>query len=384
VSTLDEPSSALAGKLTTDAVEEGLRVALEEHGEAGVQVAAFLHGEPLVDTWGGVVEEGGDVPVERSTVFPIFSVSKAMTAFALHLQVDRGLVDLDQPMAAYWPEYAVNGKEALTVRHVLTHRAGVPQMPEGVTPELMSDWDWMVEHLPEVTPIFPPGSDNSYLAMTYGWLLGEVVRRTDPQSRPFGQFVADEVAAPLGMSSFWFGIPPEVSPRVATLSFPGVSPGMGPPLGSMPALASPARVALGPAVFNRPDVQAAAIPAVGGIADARSVARFFAVLAGRGELDGVRYLPAETVLGFREHRPQMDEVDRTYGKPMPVGAGGYWVRIPIVPDHEVIGQTGAGCSYGFADPVTGLSMAVVHNRMALQEPFLEVTTAIRELAASRG
>jgi CubicO group peptidase (beta-lactamase class C family) len=369
-------------KLTTDEIEEALRVALEEHGEVGVQVAAYLHDEPIVDTWGGVTEEGSDQAVEADTVFPIFSVAKAITEFALHLQVARGHVDLGAPVSTYWPEYGTRGKEATTVRDVLTHRAGVPQMPEGVTPELMADWDWMVTQLAGLEPVFPPGTTNSYHAISFGWLVGEIVRRTDPQGRPFGRFVAEEVAAPLGLESFWLGIPDEVRPRLATLTRAPLPPGItGPPPESLAGRSMPAAVSLGPEVFNLPFVQSACLPAVGGIADARSVARLFAALANLGTLDGVRYLPEDTVRGFLEPRPQTDEPDQTYGRPMAVGAGGYWIEIPVVPDKRVIGQTGAGCSYGWADPDTGLAVGIVHNRMALQEPFLELAAAVRDHAA---
>lgn len=371
-------------RLTTDSIQRALRRSIEEFGEVGVQVAAYLRGRLIVNTWAGLVEQGTSREVGPHTVFPIFSVSKAVTAFAVHLQVERGLIDLDAPVAEYWPDYGKRGKEQLTVAHVLTHRAGVPQMPPGVTPELMSDWEWMTTRLTEVEPVHPPGTTNTYLSMTFGWLLGEVVRRTDPTRRPFAQFIHDEVAVPLNMSSFWFGVPSEESHRVATLSFPDEPPA--PPEQSLAGRATPAEVALTPTAFNRKDVQRAVIPAVGGVSSASSLARLFAALAGGGALDGVRLLSESRVRSFLAPRPDMDKHDQTYGRPMPVGAGGFWVRIPgLLPaDMAVIGQTGAGCSYGWGDPEAGLAVAICHNRMAVQPPFVPLADAIREHASELG
>src|SRR5262249_2602758 len=147
----------------------------------------------------------GEAPADA--VFPVFSVSKAVTALAVHLQAERGLLDVEAPIAAYWPEYAANGKERVTIRHVLSHRGGVPELPPDVTPERVADWDWMVARLAEAEPLFEPGTTNAYHSLSFGWLLGEVVCRTDPEGRPFARFVQEELCAPLRIESFWFGIP---------------------------------------------------------------------------------------------------------------------------------------------------------------------------------
>jgi CubicO group peptidase (beta-lactamase class C family) len=210
MTTVGQPTSALR-----DALQEALG-----REETGVQICAYRHGELIADGWAGTMGDAAGTPVDGQTLFPVFSTSKAVTATALHVQAERGLVDYDAPLATYWPEYGNRGKERITVRHVLTHRAGVPQMPDDVTPERLGDWEWMVQRLAEAEPVFEPGTHNTYLSMTFGWLLGEVVRRTDPQGRPFARFVAEEVCAPLRMDSFFFGIHSSDEARVATLSFP--------------------------------------------------------------------------------------------------------------------------------------------------------------------
>lgn len=368
-----------------DAVELGLNRAVEL-GELGVQVAAYHEGELIVDAWTGNADAVGPRPVDGDTLFPAFSISKAMTGAALHLQVERGLVDYDAPLAAYWPEYGSNGKEGLTVRHVLTHRAGVPQMPDGVTPELMQDWDWMIARLAEVRPAFAPGTHNTYLSMTFGWLLGEVVRRTDPQGRPFAEFVRDEVCAPLEIDSFFFGVPPGDEPRLATVVFPDRPPP--PPADSLLAQASPRHVSLGPDVFNRLDVLRSCLPAVGGVANARSLARLFAMLAGTGELNGVRLLSRERVLAMLEPRPDFAETDETYGRAFPLGIGGLWIAAPGVTDpadadHRILCHTGAGGTLAWADLDTGLAVAICHNRMfaaVSEHPFAEIAAGVRQVA----
>jgi CubicO group peptidase (beta-lactamase class C family) len=383
-------------------VEEALEVALER-GEIGVQVAAYAGNELVVDTWAGTVAEGPDAePVGRSTVFPIFSVTKAVTATAVHIQGERRLIEYDAPVATYWPEYGTKGKEAVTVRDILTHRAGVPQMPSDITPERLADWDWIVERLADVEPICPPGTQNTYLSYTFGWLLGEVIRRTDPLRRSFPQFVQEEICKPLGIDALWIGIPPEVEPRVAVLSRPEGKPMPEPD--SVEYLAAPPPVQFYPPIYNRPDVHQAAIPAAGGIADARSVARLFALLANGGELGGVRLLSEERVLSFLAPRPDTNGYDSTHRGPgHAIGMGGYHLnrllnvdgpaRGPITPggpECRVLCHPGSGGSIGWADVDARVSIAICHNRqfndvaapvlMQLGDAMYEAAIAARAIA----
>src|SRR5258708_6138319 len=127
--------------------------AIRRHGEIGLQVAAYLDGELRLDEWGGLSDVESNRKVDGDTLFPVFSVTKAITAVALHIQADRGFVQYGAPISRYWPEFASNGKEHATVYDALTHRLGLPLMPNGVTPELMCDWDWMTRQLADMTPI---------------------------------------------------------------------------------------------------------------------------------------------------------------------------------------------------------------------------------------
>src|SRR5262249_44855382 len=168
-------------------------------GEVGLQFAVYKEGRLVVDVLGGVADKTTGRKVDKNTLFNVFSVTKGVTATALHIQAERGLVAYDAPIAKYWPEFAAHGKGKATVRDGLTHRTGIPSMPEGVTPEQMADYEFMVKAVANLKPIFEPGTTNAYHSYTWGWIIAEVVRRTDPKKREFRQFVIDEISKPLGI-----------------------------------------------------------------------------------------------------------------------------------------------------------------------------------------
>jgi CubicO group peptidase (beta-lactamase class C family) len=381
----------MRAKLTDERVEAALKRAMAL-GEIGVQVAAYVGEDLVIDTWLGNVDRAPTKPVDGTTLFSIFSVTKALTAACLHLQAERGLVDYAAPLARYWPEYAANGKDGITVRHVLTHRAGVPQMPEGITPELMADWEWVVDGLAKITPLWPPGTTNGYLSYSFGWLIGEVVRRTDPQRRSFDRFAREEVLEPLGIADLHLGLPAAEQARVAVLDardFPIPAREAAP----LFHLSMPAPVAPG-TVFNRPDVQAASNPAAGAIADAASVARLFAMLACGGELAGVRLLSADRVRSFTRLREDWQTPDVVLGRVGTVGEGAYRLGSDRPDGEPVIGLSqntlshpGAGGSVGWADLDSGLAAAICHNRMfsiprsaGADHPFDALGEALRAVA----
>ena len=355
-------------------VQDAIDVAIGERGEIGVQVAAYLDSELVVDQWGGLSDETTGREVDGDTLFPVFSNIKAVTATALHIQAERGLVDYYQPVARYWPEFGKYGKDKGTVFDALTHRIGVPLMPVGVTPELMCDWDWMVGQLAEMHPLFEPGTRSGYMAYTFGWVVGEVVRRTDPKRRPFGQFIQEEICQPLGITDLWAGIPPEVEPRVARLTnVPPLGPGApGLPPDSLRFRATPPEVGTTQEVFGRSDVRQACIPGAQGIMTARSQARFWAMLANGGELDGVRLLSEERVRTFHIPRPPSD-YDPVHGRPHHGTIGGFhFAGSPGMGAMGVsslaFGHNGAGGSVGWADPQRRLAVAIHHNRMVPHGP----------------
>ena len=335
--------------------------------EIGLEICAWPGGGQILGCWAGVADAATGRPVDADTLFNVFSVSKAVSATAVHIQVERGLIDYDSPVAAYWPEFAQAGKSDVLVRHVLSHVSGVLRMPPDVTPERMTDWDWMCRRIAEMPGAYPSGSRSSYQSMTFGWLVGEMVRRTDPKRRPFGQFVREEIAEPLGATDLWLGIPDAAEPRVATLDAVAVYVA---PDGNMMREAQPTIVDLMPDPFERPDVRRACIPAVGGIFNARSEARFWAMLANGGQLNGVRLLSEERVASFAAPRPHFEDADPVFfGMVVPIGWAGYWLgggeNPPVAAPRTMraLCHPGMGGSIGWADPDLKLAVAFCHNRM---------------------
>lgn len=372
------------GLHTNEVFVNAIETAIRDCGEVGLQVAVYHHDKLVVDAWGGIADETSGRKVDGDTLFPVFSVVKAVTATALHIQAERGLIDYDQPIARYWPEFAAAGKERATIRDALSHRLGIPQMPAGVTPELMSDYDWMVDQLAAMKPRFAPGTDNAYMCYTFGWVVAECVRRTDPQHRPFGTFVQEEICAPLGITDLWIGIPDRVEPRVARIKN-SVSRPLAPDLPIFAAI--PPAVATVEEVFGRADVRRSCHPGANGIMNARSAARFFAMLAGGGALNGVRLLSEERVRSFCTPRPDTDRADTILGFPIRVGTGGFWLGGNISADYpyrmvgrnpRILYHPGAGGSIGWADPDARLAIAICHNRMthAPSEAFAPIREAL--------
>lgn len=386
-----------------ESVSEALEVAISKYGEIGLQVCAYLDGEKVIDAWAGVADETTGAKVDAETLFPIFSVTKAIAAVALHIQAERGLIDYSRPVAHYWPEFGAHGKDKGTVYDALVHRLGVPTMPIGVTPELACDWQWMVERIADMRPIFEPGTRTAYHAYTYGWVIGELVRRTDPKKRGFSQFIHEELCHPIGMDSLFVGIPDHVEPRIARLRnpasiFPGGS-GVNP--AALLPLAMPTSLATTQEVFGRPDVRRTCFAAANGIANARSLARFFAMLAQGGELDGVRLLGEHRVRTFSVPRAPA-EYDYVRG----VGAhnisiGGFHMPAPIAglpPMVQIMpagtnprsfGHPGMGGTIGWCDPDARLAVGITHNRMfesATPEgsPMVYIGNAVRKALGVTG
>ncbi|WP_141576602.1 serine hydrolase [Actinomadura sp. WMMA1423] len=361
-----------------------------ELGEEGLQIAAYLDGELIVDAWAGSADPDTGRDVDGSTLFNVFSVTKAVTATALHILAARGLVEYNSPVGRYWPEFARNGKEATTVRDVLSHRAGIPWMPEAVTPERQADWDWMVRAIADMEPAFEPGRTNAYHALIWGWIVGEIARRADPANRTIDALIREEIIEPLGITDLFLPLPESEDARVARLI--GGDPGPDAPADYLRGM--PRQVFPGSTIYNTELARRTVNPGAGAIGNARSFARFFAMLAGHGELDGVRLLPADRVDGFAEPRDEAGVPDRYLGGVAHVSAFGYWLggsspaaNPAIGPDPRILHHPGAGGSISWAELDTGLAVSICHNRMhegpfeASGHPFVPIAEAVRAVAA---
>src|SRR6516165_5077110 len=196
-------------------IREAFQANFDQHGELGAAFCLYKAGQKVVDLWGGVANAETGEAWDHDTLQLVFSTTKGATAICALRLVERGELNLDAPVAEYWPEFKAEGKELIPVRWLLTHRSGLPIIDRKMTPAEALDWQTVTAALAAEHPVWEPGTAHGYHALTYGWLVGEVVRRVD--GRSLGQFFADEVATPLGID-FWIGLPDEQEPRVSRLT----------------------------------------------------------------------------------------------------------------------------------------------------------------------
>jgi CubicO group peptidase (beta-lactamase class C family) len=347
-------------------VREAFEANFEAGREVGASFAASVGGEWVVDLWGGHADAGRRRPWERDTLVNVFSTTKAMTATCAHLVADRGLVDLDAPVASVWPEFAKEGKETLPIRYLLSHQAGLAALRPRLETEALYDWPRMVDALAAERPWWEPGSASGYHAMTFGYLVGEVVRRVSGKS--LGTLFAEEVAGPLG-ADFHIGLPPSEDRRVAELVPPteaeiaaaGAAAQVDPEslLGKM--LGNPP---LPPEVANTLPWRRAEIPAAGGHGNARSVARVMTALACGGSLGRVKLLGRETL--ERAITEQCCGQDLVLPLVMRWGLGFMLSHpaLPLGPGPRTFGHGGWGGSLAVADPDARVAWAYVMNKMS--------------------
>lgn len=337
------------------------------HGESGAACCVLLDGEPVVDLVGGPADHTTGRPWTPDTVVGVFSTTKGATAVCANLLVERGRLDPDAPVADYWPEFAANGKRAVLVRHVLSHSAGLPVVEGDFTLGSALAWDPVVEQLATQAPRWEPGTQVGYHMRTYGWLVGELVRRVD--GRSLGRFFAEEVAAPLHLD-FWIGLPEAFEPRVARLIPPPepedpevrelMAAVMAPGTLMGDALTGPAGLFRYDEMWNSRAVHAAELPSSNGIASARAVAQMYASLV--GPVDGVQTLGTEAVA--RATDVQIEGTDVVIGAPMRYGLGfSLGNALTSAAAATAFGHSGAGGSLGFADPARRIGFGYVMTRM---------------------
>lgn len=350
------------------AVREAFAANFVRHGEVGAAVAIALGGRVVVDLWAGHADAARRTPWRRDTLVNVFSVSKALSTVCALRAVERGLLALDAPVARCWPEFAAAGKGEVTLRQVLAHRAGLPAIRAPLPEGAMLDWPRMTAALAQQTPWWGPGSAHGYHVNTFGFLVGELVRRATGDT--IGRLLRAEVAGPLG-ADVHIGLPRAEHGRVAEFIWTAGEPR--PP--DDPA-ALPDEVALQwNTYFNPPGVSGsggwvntapwrdAEIPSTNGHATARGLARVFAALAASGTLDGVRMLDRATIAAATTEHSCGD--DLVLLRPSRFGLGFQLTQPerPLGPNPGAFGHFGSGGALGFCDPDAGLAFGYVMNHM---------------------
>jgi CubicO group peptidase (beta-lactamase class C family) len=353
-----------------EGVRDAFAANFAEHDEIGAGFCLHVEGRKVVELWGGIADQATGRAYDADTLQLVFSTTKGATAACANLLAQRGLLDLDAPVTRYWPEF---GQSGVPVRWLLGHRAGLPTIDKQLSLEEALEWTPVIQALEVQEPLWEPGTAHGYHALTYGWLVGEVIRRID--GRSLGSFFHDEIAVPLDLE-FWIGLPAEHEHRVAPIVGSLLPDGqadvnaellalleefIGP--NSLLARALTLNHAMDADCWNEVAVHAAEIGAANGITNARSLSRLYAgligPLAGNGatplltpaQIDAARecqsegadkvlFLETKFGLGF-----MLSSVFSPYG-----GAGSF-------------GHAGAGGSVGFADPENQIAMGYVMNRM---------------------
>jgi CubicO group peptidase (beta-lactamase class C family) len=336
-------------------------------GEVGAACAVLHRGALVVDLWGGWADREAQREWQADTLQLVFSATKGVTAACVLWLAEHGEIDLDAPVARYWPEFAAHGKADIRVRWVMSHRAGVPLVDAPLTLAEVLAWDPVVRAIAAQAPLWQPNSAHGYHFRTYGWILGEIVRRVAGCS--LGTFFAETFAAPLGLE-FWIGLPLAQEARVARLYAPP-QPADAQMRELLAQVTAPDTV-LGRAMFgpsnlfayderwNGRALHAAELPSSNGIGTARSLAQFYAALIGTH--GGAPLLAAETLADAT--RVQSDGTDRVLTLPTRFGSG--FMLPPILAPSagaQAFGHPGAGGSLGLADPERGLAFAYVMNQM---------------------
>jgi CubicO group peptidase (beta-lactamase class C family) len=358
-----------------EAVREEFQRNFAERGERGAACAVYHQGRKVVDLWGGYRDPGRLTRWEEDTLAVVFSTTKGMAAMAMALAHSRGLFNLDEAVARYWPEFAQAGKASITVRQLLAHQAGLAAVDETIDARKMADLDLMARILARQKPAWAPGTRHGYHGLSVGWYQNELIRRVDRERRSLGRFFAEEIARPLGIE-FYIGVPADLpQDRIAQLSMfrawevvphlhrlrvpPAMIAGLLWPWSLTyralrnPRMASPLEIA-------SPEYRTVEFPSASGTGTARAIARAYGELASGGrELGFSGETRREIEAPAKSARDAVLKIDTAYSfgfmKPcalFPYGTG-----------PQAFGFPGAGGSVGFADPATRIGFAYVKGKL---------------------
>jgi len=345
------------------AVADALARNFAAHDEIGTAVVVYHGGEKVVDLWAGHMDTEGKVPWREDTLCIMYSLAKSICATCVHILVDRGQVDLEAPVATYWPEFARNGKDSVLVRHILSHNCGVC-FADAAEPGDVYDYDRMIEVLEEQTPAWPAGTKGAYNTVNIGFLAGEIVRRVT--GIPVQRFLQENICKPLG-AEYFIGVAEENLGRVADLTPNKVGNAMmksgGDGESTLARAWRPNPKPFGTDQQNSTQFRTSGIPSFGGFGEARGMARIYAALANGGEVDNVRILSREAVARATLSQWE-DKADGMTGRPMHYAMG--YAKNPggakiFGPNPNAFGHLGSGGARAIADPERNLALCFVSN-----------------------
>ncbi len=350
-------------------VKDAFAENFEKRSEVGAAAAVVLDGKSVVDIWGGHADKAATRPWTRDTLVNVYSTTKGVTAICAHRLVDKGLLDIDAPVAKYWPEFAQAGKDKLPVRFLLSHRAGLPAVRKILDGDALFNWTTMTNALAEQEPWWEPGTAHGYHAVTFGWLVGEVIRRITGKTP--GVYLRDEIAGPLGLD-FHIGLDAKHDTRVAGL-IASPPPGPGEPNIFAEAMKNPesvvAKAFMNPPLMGKPGLvnsrewRAAEIPAANGHGTARALARLYGALARGGELDGVRVMSKDEVAKCSIEQSNGPDAVLTINTRFSQGFMMSQPGAELGPNAKSFGHPGAGGSLGYADPEAKIGFGYTMNKM---------------------
>jgi CubicO group peptidase (beta-lactamase class C family) len=385
------PSALIAGGAEDGygKVADAFRRNFAEGREIGAAVAVYRHGRKVVDLWGGYREAKRKLPWQQDTLVTVFSTTKGMASMAMAVAHSNGLFDLDTAVAEYWPEFAQQGKEQITVRQLLAHEAGLPVIDIAIELALFDDPEAFGRVLAAQAPKWPPGTAHGYHGQSLGWYESQLLRRVDPKRRTIGHYFADEVAAPLGID-FHIGLPDDVPPdRLARMHY-SPAPAALLHLNEIPprllfAILNPrtltGRVFMNPKALrkagsiNRRDILRVEMPSVNGTGEVRGIAKAYGEFATGG---GTLRISTGTISELEAPAPATPDrilkVDTAFSfgfmKPFPM--------LPFGSSTRAYGHTGMGGSFALADPDAGVGYAYGMNRMGFAVPTEQREHEVRQ------
>jgi CubicO group peptidase (beta-lactamase class C family) len=362
-------------------VLDAFRRNFESGNETGAACCVYVNGEVAVDLWGGLADQASGRRWEGDTPVLLASSTKGLTSICIHLLVQQGVLDLDAPIADYWPEFAAAGKHSISLRWALSHRAGVPAVDRRFDIDDVLAWHPVAAAVAAQKPEWEPGSKHGYHARTFGWIAGEVVRRVSGQT--LGGFYAKQIAEPLKLDC-WIGLPESVEPRVAAIvpPDPQVQTMLDQFMSTHPLFArvmhQPDNLFAFDNRWNTRPYRAAELPSSNGIGSARALARVYAATV--GGVDGIRLLDSATIDAARSE--QSAGADAVLRLPTRYGLG-FALPATLTPHapEGAFGHAGGGGSLGFADPANRVAFAYVPNRWVMTD-FSRANALVKAMYAS--